>query len=171
VREHGHVVRHRERLAHGFAQVSRSPVAQRPELLEPGVPAQPRKLFDQPEVVEQDARALEIPEPAVAPGVAADDSGPLREHQRPAAADIGSIRRMSWQEFETLVGEAYRRQGYSVEETGGGDADGGVDLILRGKGTFSRSFQIAEVRLIGGFCHTFAMQKKKTANSLRIHGF
>jgi len=48
--------------------------------------------------------------------------------------DIESIRAMSWGDFETLVGEAYRRQGYSVEETGGGGADGGIDLILRGKG-------------------------------------
>ena len=44
---------------------------------------------------------------------------------------IESIRALSWREFENLVGEAYRRQGYSVEETGGGGADGGVDLLLR----------------------------------------
>lgn len=37
---------------------------------------------------------------------------------------------MSWREFETLVGEAYRLQGYRVTETGGGGADGGVDLVL-----------------------------------------
>ena len=51
-----------------------------------------------------------------------------------SAKDIEAIRAMSWREFETLVAEAYRRQGYSVEETGGGGADGGIDLILRGKG-------------------------------------
>ena len=51
-----------------------------------------------------------------------------------SAKDIEAIRAMSWREFETLVGESYRRQGYSVEETGGGGADGGIDLILRGKG-------------------------------------
>lgn len=38
---------------------------------------------------------------------------------------------MSWQSFEKLVGELYRRQGYSVEERGGEDADGGIDLVLR----------------------------------------
>lgn len=38
---------------------------------------------------------------------------------------------MSWQEFELLVGEAFRRQGYSVTELGGAGADGGVDLVLR----------------------------------------
>lgn len=47
---------------------------------------------------------------------------------------IGSLRAMSWQEFEQLVGEAYRRQGYAVEESGGSGADGGVDLILRKAG-------------------------------------
>jgi restriction system protein len=38
---------------------------------------------------------------------------------------------MSWQQFELLVGEAFRLQGYQVGETGGGGADGGVDLVLR----------------------------------------
>ena len=51
-----------------------------------------------------------------------------------SAKDIDAIRAMSWREFETLVGESYRRQGYSVEETGGGGADGGIDLVLHGKG-------------------------------------
>ncbi len=51
-----------------------------------------------------------------------------------AAKDIDAIRAMSWREFESLVGEFYRRQGYRVEETGGGGADGGVDLLLRRDG-------------------------------------
>lgn len=37
---------------------------------------------------------------------------------------------MSWREFEMLVGEGFRLQGYQVVETGGGGADGGVDLVL-----------------------------------------
>lgn len=37
---------------------------------------------------------------------------------------------MSWREFEMLVGEAFRLQGFAVTETGGGGADGGVDLVL-----------------------------------------
>lgn len=37
---------------------------------------------------------------------------------------------MSWREFEMLVGEGFRLQGYQVMETGGGGADGGVDLVL-----------------------------------------
>ena len=40
---------------------------------------------------------------------------------------------MTWQEFEQLVAEAYRRQGYRVAERGGGGADGGIDLELRTK--------------------------------------
>lgn len=38
---------------------------------------------------------------------------------------------MSWREFEMLVGEAFRLQGYAVTELGGAGADGGVDLVLR----------------------------------------
>jgi restriction system protein len=37
---------------------------------------------------------------------------------------------LTWREFEMLVGEAFRVQGYSVAETGRG-ADGGVDVVLR----------------------------------------
>lgn len=44
---------------------------------------------------------------------------------------IETLRSISWQEFEELVGEAYRRKGYAVAETGGGGADGGIDLVLR----------------------------------------
>ena len=38
---------------------------------------------------------------------------------------------MNWREFEELVGEAYRRQGYAVEENQGAGPDEGVDLGLR----------------------------------------
>jgi restriction system protein len=38
---------------------------------------------------------------------------------------------MTWREFELLVEEAFRLQGYQVVETGGGGKDGGVDLELR----------------------------------------
>jgi len=47
---------------------------------------------------------------------------------------IDSLRQMSWRQFEQLAGEAFRRQGYAVEETGLGGADGGIDLILRKDG-------------------------------------
>lgn len=41
-----------------------------------------------------------------------------------------SLEQMSWREFEQLVGEYFRRKGFSVTETGGGGADGGVDLVI-----------------------------------------
>src|SRR6185312_9455482 len=41
---------------------------------------------------------------------------------------------LGWRQFELLVGEAFRRRGYVVEETGLGGADGGIDLILRRDG-------------------------------------
>ncbi len=47
---------------------------------------------------------------------------------------VDSLRAMSWREFEMLVGEAFRRQGYAIQETGLGGADGGIDLILRRDG-------------------------------------
>jgi restriction system protein len=52
-------------------------------------------------------------------------------HVKVAAAGAQStLEKMSWREFEMLVGEHFRRRGYSVEETGGGGADGGVDLVI-----------------------------------------
>ena len=47
---------------------------------------------------------------------------------------LGTIESLTWQQFEEIVGAAYRRQGYKVVETGGGGPDGGIDLILRGNG-------------------------------------
>ena len=41
---------------------------------------------------------------------------------------------MSWHDFELLVGEALRRRGYAVQETGAKGPDGGVDLIARKEG-------------------------------------
>jgi restriction system protein len=38
---------------------------------------------------------------------------------------------MTWREFEMLVGEAFRRLGFTVVETGGNGPDGGVDLVLK----------------------------------------
>lgn len=56
-------------------------------------------------------------------------------HEQVAAnPDRAGLNDMSWQQFEALVGEAFRRKGYSVAETGGGGADGGVDLVLKRAG-------------------------------------
>ena len=51
-----------------------------------------------------------------------------------AASRAGALDAMSWQEFEILVGEYFRRQGYGVLDNGGGGADGGVDVVLHGDG-------------------------------------
>lgn len=48
--------------------------------------------------------------------------------------DLDSLAANGWRDFERLVGEAFRRQGYAVEETGLGGTDGGIDLILRRDG-------------------------------------
>jgi restriction system protein len=45
--------------------------------------------------------------------------------------DIESIRILPWKQFEELIGEAFRRQGYAVLENEGAGPDGGVDLWLR----------------------------------------
>lgn len=56
-------------------------------------------------------------------------------HEQVAASpDRGALNDMSWQQFEALVGEAFRRKGYAVSETGGGAADGGIDLALKKEG-------------------------------------
>lgn len=47
---------------------------------------------------------------------------------------VESLHKLGWKQFENLLGEAYRRQGYAVKETLGGGADGGVDLVLRRNG-------------------------------------
>ena len=49
-----------------------------------------------------------------------------------AASRPGGLDGMSWQDFEILVGEYFRRQGYGVTDNGGGGADGGVDVVLQG---------------------------------------
>lgn len=48
-----------------------------------------------------------------------------------AARRADAIDGMSWQEFEILVGEYFRHQGFSVTDNGGGGADGGVDVVLK----------------------------------------
>ena len=47
---------------------------------------------------------------------------------------IASISQLSWQQFEHLVAEAYRRAGYRVTVNAQNGADGGIDLILKKSG-------------------------------------
>ena len=44
---------------------------------------------------------------------------------------LETLRASSWKDFEYLVAEAYRRQGFDVDYSVGKGADGGVDLVLR----------------------------------------
>jgi restriction system protein len=50
----------------------------------------------------------------------------LVEHQ----ASIQTLRETSWSDFEVLVGEVFRRKGFTVQENMTGGADGGIDLLL-----------------------------------------
>jgi restriction system protein len=51
-----------------------------------------------------------------------------------AIAGLEGIRDLSWRQFESIVGEAFRRRGYSVMENAVDGPDGGVDLVLRKNG-------------------------------------
>ena len=51
-------------------------------------------------------------------------------HTEAANRDDG-VAQGTWREFEVLVGEYFRRQGFSVLDNGGGGPDGGVDLLLK----------------------------------------
>lgn len=44
---------------------------------------------------------------------------------------VGSLNEMSWEDFESLVSEYYRRNGFQVAREGGNGPDGGIDLVLR----------------------------------------
>lgn len=62
----------------------------------------------------------------------------IRQQQRTtllndvAAGDGASaLNAMTWRQFELMVGQWFRQQGYVVMERGGGGADGGIDLILK----------------------------------------
>jgi restriction system protein len=61
-----------------------------------------------------------------------------RRHERKSlvanvtkSSSADALNDMTWSQFEMLVGEGFRMQGYTVAETGGGGADGGIDLVLR----------------------------------------
>jgi restriction system protein len=51
--------------------------------------------------------------------------------------NLDQLRQTPWKDFEYLVAEAYRRQGYQVEYSLGRGADGGVDLTMRKDGLTS----------------------------------
>jgi restriction system protein len=83
---------------------------------------------------------------------------------------LASITELSPKRFEDLLGEAYRRQGYKVEEMLGGGADGGVDLVLRRDGNVTlvqakrwrdRPVPVQIVRELYGVMHDRAVSAGK----------
>lgn len=58
---------------------------------------------------------------------------------------LDTLRLLSWQQFEQVVGQVYVRNGYRVTETGQGGADGGVDLLLQ-RGAFRYLVQCKHYR-------------------------
>jgi restriction system protein len=59
----------------------------------------------------------------------------LRYKQHKNYADVAgerghvALELLTWREFEHLVGEFFRRKGFKVEQRGGQEPDGGVDLV------------------------------------------
>jgi len=54
-----------------------------------------------------------------------------------ADIDLTWVHNLSWQNFEKQLASVYRRNGYQVEETGGGGPDGGIDLKLYKDGLYT----------------------------------
>lgn len=71
---------------------------------------------------------------ALLAGLAAAIARKKRQQLFDSQTGIESIRALTWSQFEQLIGEAYRRQSYEVQENFSGGADGGVDLRLRREG-------------------------------------
>lgn len=49
-------------------------------------------------------------------------------------ASIEHVRQLPWRQFESIVGEAFRRRGYAVKENAVDGPDGGIDLVLQKDG-------------------------------------
>lgn len=41
------------------------------------------------------------------------------------------LQEMTWQQFELVIGQWFRQQGYTVSERGGAGPDGGIDLVVK----------------------------------------
>jgi len=64
-----------------------------------------------------------------------------------AANRADGVASMTWREFEALIGEYFRRQGFMVMEQGGAGPDGGVDVLLK-KGSDSYLVQCKHWRAL-----------------------
>lgn len=51
-----------------------------------------------------------------------------------ALESIEQIRQLPWRQFESIVGEAFRRRGYAVKENAVDGPDGGIDLVIEKNG-------------------------------------
>jgi HJR/Mrr/RecB family endonuclease len=60
--------------------------------------------------------------------------GPPKSSANDSAPAKAKLEDLNWEEFELLVGELYRRQGYEVELCAGLGGDGGIDLVLHKNG-------------------------------------
>lgn len=108
-------------------------------LLFSALAAQPMATGGRPNLVAIFAGALRIAAPLLfLVGAVASAMARSRRKQIYGAATSGDARSavasMTWREFELLLSEVYRRQGYAVAELGGSGPDGGVDLVLRKDG-------------------------------------
>lgn len=52
-------------------------------------------------------------------------------HNIESRSDVAALSEISWQDFEGLVAEYYRRNGFTVGQEGGNGPDDGIDLVLR----------------------------------------
>lgn len=64
------------------------------------------------------------------PWVAAQGVNWRRRRRFNSQTGIASVRKLNWREFEVLVAEAFRRQGFNIEVLGGDEPDGGIDVRL-----------------------------------------
>lgn len=72
-------------------------------------------------------------------------------HRQVAAdASPNALERMSWSDFEALVGEAFRQDGFRVVERGGAGPDGGIDIeVFDGKDKYLVQCKQWKTRQVG----------------------
>jgi len=79
-----------------------------------------------------------------------------------ATRSLDDLRALDWRQFEALVGEAYRRDGYRVRVNEGAGADGGVDVelyrdgrttVVQAKRWRTRNIGVGVVRELFGAMH------------------
>ena len=87
------------------------------------------------------------------------------------SSSIDALNGMTWHEFEMLVGEAFRRTGYSVVETGGGGADGGGDGLAGAGDAAGGVFQPGAIGNASGVgdAGDGAGRRARLMDFLRIH--